>query len=75
MTKLLTVDTDNINCYIKHHPDEGCPLFRSCGTCKFSDCIYSEATYSTERLLKEMKTYLRRRGFGEEVIRACFKEG
>ena len=70
-----TIDVENINRYIEHHPDEGCPLYRRCGTCKFSDCIYFEATYSVERLLEEMKTYLRNRGFGEEVITACFKEG
>lgn len=74
-----TIDTENINRYIEHHPDDGCILYRCCGTCKFTDCFVSTATegqetYNKERLLKEMKTYLRRRGFREEAITACFKE-
>lgn len=34
-----TIDVENINCYIEHHPDKGCDLYPECGSCPFRDCL------------------------------------
>lgn len=40
MRRIGTVDVENINCYIEHHPDKGCELYPKCEDCPFMDCLH-----------------------------------